>query len=274
LGERLTRELQTPGPLDAGDHVAWVSHRPGEFEWLAAAQLSHGTRVGDKLFLLAPPRPARAPVLVADTVTVLDPVRAFLQGGAFQTETVLTMLREQDGIAREEGFRGIRVVADMDWLLDMPADFADVLDFEQRLDGMVADLKALVVCVYRQESFVDSELAQLMSVHPHIRQSPPGPDAFRIWSAGGGRWRVSGDVDITCAAAFSARLASAAAGSARFVLDLRSVTFIDVAGLRAIVRCSLDCRVEIAVEGLSAATRKCWNLVGFSASAPNVEVVA
>lgn len=274
MAERQVRELSLLDPLEGGDHVAWITHEPGEFEWMASKQLSQSGRAGDKLFLVAPGHRAQGAPLMADGVTVWDPVQTLQQGGPLPTELLLSEVREQEERARGAGFRGLRVVADMDWLLDVPADFDHVVDFEQRLDSLVADTGALIICVYRPESFVEAELAELMSVHPHSRQPQPRPDALRIWSAGGGRWRVSGDVDMRCTEAFAARLASAARTSGRLTLDMRTVRFIDLAGLRAIARCSIESQAEIVVEGLNSAMRRCWDLLGFQASAPDVEVLA
>lgn len=278
MAERQVRELSLLDPLEGGDHVAWVTHDPREFEWMAAKQLSHSGSAGEKLFLVASGHRSQGAALMADDVTVWNPVQSFQQGGPLPTELLLSKVQEQDERARGEGFRGIRVVADMDWLLDVPTDFAQVVDFEQRLDRLVADTGARVICVYRPESFVEVELAEVMSVHPHSRhprvQPRPQPDALRIWSAGGGRWRMSGDVGLGHTAAFSARLASAAGASRRFTLDMRAVRFIDVAGLRAIACCSIDHQAKIVVEGLGPAMRRCWDLSGFGSSAPNVEVRA
>lgn len=272
--ERKVREFSLLDPMEGGDHVAWVTRDPGEFEWMASKQLTHSGRVGDKLFLVASGHRSQRAALMADDLTVWDPVRTFQPGGPPPTEMLLSAVQEQDELARGAGFGGIRVVADMDWLLDVPTDFGQVIDFEQRLDRLVADIGALVICVYRPESFVEMELAQLMSVHPHSRRAEARSDALRIWSAGGGRWQVSGDVDMRCTAAFAARLASAAQASGRVVLDLRAVRFIDLAGLRAIAQCSIDHRAEIVVEGLNSAMRRCWDLLGLPAGAPDVEVRA
>lgn len=274
MPERMTRELSLLDPLAGGDHVAWVTRQPDEFEWMAATQMSQGTIAGDKLLLLAPAHRAHGAAPLAEGVTVVDPAQDFLQGGPLTAESMISAFREEADQARREGYRGIRMVADMDWLLDVPADFARVVDFEQRLDRLVADTGALVVCVFRPESFVPGHLAELMSVHPHSRPLRPGRSGFHIWSAGGGRWRVSGEVDMNSTAAFAARLATASAsvGSGSLYLDLRRVRFIDVAGLRAIVRCSLDHQVGIVVEGLRPAMRTWWDLLEFPHTAPSVEV--
>ncbi len=272
MPERQVRELSLLDPLHGGDHVAWITHDPGEFEWMASKQLSQSGSAGDKLFLVASGHRSQGAPLMADDVTVFDPVQTFQQGGPLPTEVLLSAVQEQDERARGEGFRGLRVVADMDWLLDVPADFAQVVDFEQRLDRLAADTGALIICVYRPESFVEVELAELMSVHPHSRQPRPKPGALRIWSAGGGRWRVSGDVDMRSTEAFAARLASAAKTSGHVTLDMRTVRFIDLAGLRAIAHCSIEYEAEIVVEGLNSAMRRCWDLLDLRSSAPDVEV--
>lgn len=272
--DRRARELSASDFLDAGDHVGWVVRDRDEFTLLATRYLEQGAELGDKLFLFASPRGPEWTSLAGDGVTVLDPVQAFLDGGELGTELTFATFREQNRLARAQGYRGMRVVAVMDWLLDVPATFARIVDFEQRLDRLVAETGCVIVCAYRPESFGAVDLADVLCVHPHRRGGQPKAGSFRIWNVGGDRWRLAGDIDVNNVDTFSARLASAASGGGRLALDLREVGFVDLAGLRTIARHSTEQQVAIVVEGLGEAMRKCWNLLDLDAVAPAVELKA
>jgi anti-anti-sigma regulatory factor len=275
--DRSMRELSASDSLEAGDHVGWIVRDQDEFNWLAGKYLEQGAAAGDKLFLFEPARRRSRVVPIGDGVTVLDPGTAFLNGGGIDAEVMVANLREQDARARQQGYRGIRIVADMDWLLDIPAPFAKTVDFEQRLDRLVAETASVVVCGYRSESFGTVDLSELLCVHPHGRHPRQKVESFRIWNVGGERWRLAGDIDINSIDAFAARLASAAAvasDAGALGLDLRDVGFIDLAGLRAIARYSAEQQVNIVVEGLGKTMRRCWDLLDLDAVAPDVELRA
>lgn len=268
---RTAREISTLDPLQAGDHVGWIVRDREEFARLTSRHLGHGSAEGDKLFLFSPDGGLEQ--MVGDEVTVLDPGQTFLDGGALDPEVMFGHFREQHGLAREQGFRGLRVVADMDWLLRVrPTPAAAVLvDFEQRLDEFVADTEAVIVCAYRPESFAAAELAEVMCVHPHARGTVSEPVGFQVWSGGGDVWQLRGDIDVNGVRALRERLRSAAAGKREVALDLTDVRFIGLAGLRTIAAFSVEQAVSVTVGGMGGTMRKCWNLLDLDAFAPHVE---
>lgn len=182
----------------------------------------------------------------------------FLNGGDLDTGVVVANLSEQDALARRQGYRGIRVVADLDWLLGVPAGFA-----------------AAVVCAYRPESFATVDLSEMLCVHPQRRhRREKKVKSFRIWNVGGDRWRLAGDIDVNSIDVFTARLAFAGLDAGLLGLDLKDVGLIDLAGLRSIARYSAEQQVAVEVEGLGETMRKCWGLLDFDAVAPDVELKA
>jgi anti-anti-sigma factor len=273
---RTAREISTLDPLEAGDHVGWIVRDREEFAWLTSRHLRQGSAAGDKLFLFGPDGGLEQASAVDDAVTVLNPGKAFLGGGAVDPEAMLGHFREQHILAREQGFRGLRVVADMDWLLTVQPTptAAGLVDFEQRLDRFVADTDAIIVCAYRPENFAAAELAEVMCVHPHTRGAAPEPVGFRMWSGGGDVWQLSGDIDVNSGNALRERLRSAAASKRNVTLDLTGIRFIDLAGLRTIAAFSVEQAVSVTVEGMGDTMRKCWNLLDLDAFAPYVEWAA
>jgi hypothetical protein len=145
-------------------------------------------------------------------VTVLDPAVAVLGGGPLDRAAVYTTVRAAAAAAREEGYQGLRLVADMDWLATPSPSQAELAAYELLLDEVVTDLGATVVCAYRTESFDPATIAETVAVHP----STVGPIAidpnFRFSNVRGAVWEVSGEVDLFNADAFGRALTTAAVG--------------------------------------------------------------
>ena len=85
---RTAREISTLDPLEAGDHVGWIVRDREEFARLASRHLRQGSAAGDKLFLFGPDGGPEQALVVGDAVTVLDPGKAFLDGGALDPEAM------------------------------------------------------------------------------------------------------------------------------------------------------------------------------------------
>lgn len=247
----------------------------GQFATLAAACLEQGAAAGQKLFFFSPGhvnRPRSLPI--GGGVSVIDPHLAFLGGGGLDPSAMYNAFRQQATVAVDEGYSGLRVVADMDWLLGPGPTGGQITAFEQGLDAVAVETGATIVCAYRRGSFPGRDLAEVMCVHPHGLGERPGDLGFRIWSSGAGRWHVSGEVDTRARAAFPAALRTAAEGATSLWLDCSDLRFIDVAGLHAIARTAHRGDVAVSLHGASAVMRRCWKLLEWDVATPNLEFCA
>ena len=141
--------------LEGGDHVAWFLDRTVDFATLAARFFEQGTVRGDKLLMFAPQRRAVSRLPIGGGVTVLDPRQAFPSDAAraalrHWSRRLGGVLREQTALANAEGYRGLRLIVDMDWLFDATATPEQVVELEQGLDEATAAEKAVVVCADRK----------------------------------------------------------------------------------------------------------------------------
>jgi hypothetical protein len=244
-------------------HVCWVVDSPARFERWTAACLADGARRGQRLLRFVPQ--ARAATAPGDLpVTVLDPAVAVLGGGPLDRAAMYSSLRAAAASARDEGYRGLRLVADMDWLATPAPTPVELAAYELLLDEVVTELGATVVCAYRTESFAPDTVAEAVAAHP----STAGPIAvdpgFRFWNVRGAVWEVSGEIDLFNADAFGRALATAAVGVSSMRLRAVGLRFIAVAGLGAIVdvtRSRPDLR--IVVEGAGPSFTLCWTLLGY-----------
>ncbi|WP_066361925.1 MEDS domain-containing protein [Herbidospora mongoliensis] len=138
--------------------------------------------------------------------------------------------------ARSEGYRALRVTGEMSWAVRAGHD--RLAEFESGLQKVFDTGTALGVCQFDKRLFGAEALADLLRLHRpddhdllletgllRIRRTF-GPDGIR----------VEGEIDATSSADLAHRLSeSAEAVPGDLHVDLHGVTFIDLAGLRALV---------------------------------------
>jgi hypothetical protein len=207
---------------------------PATYVERAAAILAQAAEFGEKPLLFAPDGNDDRDALAPLATVVADPGPAFLGGGRLDPDVMRRVFRDQMAEARTKGYRGVRVVADMDWLGPVDPSTEDTVGFELLLDRHVRELGATVVCAYREQSFDVEALTGALCVHP-VGAGYGSPPPFRLVGAEDGWWRLSGEVDAS-----AARAADPAP--------------IRIAGARPVVRRS-------------------WQLAGFADLAPHVEFV-
>lgn len=260
--------------LVPSDHVCWSVGPADDYDGLAKACLAAGSEAGDKVVYFGPERALPVAPVPAPDVPTHDPRVSFLGGGPLDPDAMLAMFRREAAAAEREGFRALRVVADMDWVTGL-ATHDELTAFELRLDATVDELGAIVVCAYRNGTYAARQVAQVNTVHPAAFGELTEDLGFRVWSGGSAQWHVAGEVDCFNADAFAFTLASAAAASRSPVrVRLDGLQFIDVAGMRAIATtATAGGAVRICLERPSETFARCWRLLGFEELAPSVELV-
>jgi anti-anti-sigma regulatory factor len=256
----------------AARHVCWVVDDEATYIDMAEAFLAQGRADRRKTVAFGPEGSDVLRALAATALMSVDPRTAFLDDGPLQPDTMFTMFRAQTAQARREGYTGLCLVADMDWLLPMRADIEAVVRFELLLDQVVGELGAVVVCAYRRSSFDSAAIEGVMAVHPESLGDAEPPQ-FRFLSQGPGTWRLSGEVDLAVAPAFEAAF-QAAAAQGRCLVDVDELHFVDVAGMRAMASVGRDVDERILLRGAAAALRRTWRLLHFHELAPHIELTA
>jgi hypothetical protein len=114
-------DIAKAGRLHAGSHVCWLVDEPAAYPATARALLAEAGRLGQKPVLVAPAFSAALAELEPASAMIADPRAAFLGEGPFDPGPVIALFRGLSGTARAEGYQGLRIVADMDWLLPEPS---------------------------------------------------------------------------------------------------------------------------------------------------------
>ncbi len=268
----VTVEPSEPADLVRGSHVCWVVGEPPTYIRRAASVLMQAAQTHEKPIVFGPEGSHLLEALRPLAAISVDPRIAFLDGGPLDPDVMFAMFDEQSACARDEGYRGLRLVADMDWLLAGRPTTEVVVDFELLLDRHAKRLGATIVCAYREASFDTEVLAGALCVHPIDMGYKPQPQ-FRLVAGPSDTWRLIGDIDIAVVANFKTAV-STAVQAGPCILDASALKFIDVAGIRALAEASRSHDVTIQVVGAPPIVRRGWEMAGFADVAPAVHFVS
>jgi hypothetical protein len=203
-------------------------------------------------------------------VTFIDPA-GLSRNGSQTPEIIFEMYRREAAKAREEGFNGMRVVSDMRWALAHPALLPELAAFELRLDEVVAELDATVVCVYGQDNHTRRDLAEMVAVHPLTSGVPLADPGFRIWNLDRGTWEVVGEVDESNVDFFGRALRAALANGPVRRLRCGGLRFISAAGIRALSNVGqAQPGQAMVIQDASPMLRRCWAIFELSDYLPQV----
>lgn len=258
--------------LPRGSHVCWVVDDAVDYGEAAGRLLEDGRAARQKTIAFGPEDGDALGPLRGLADLIADPRSAFLGRGPLVPEAMFAAFREQSARARAAGFDELRVVADMDWLLPARPTAAEIAAFELQLDRVVAEIGATVVCAYRRGSFDSAAITGALCVHPVLAgvQEPP---PFRLTAIDDRTWTLSGEVDFDVAPTLAGIL-TAAGDHAPRELDVSGLSFIDVAGMRAVAVAGVDGHGPMSLRGAVPRVRRAWEAAGFGRDAPGVELAA
>jgi ABC-type transporter Mla MlaB component len=164
---------------------------------------------------------------------------AYLPDGRFETERMVAYLRKEHRRALAEGHRGLSCTGDMSWALTEAPGCDGLVRYERSLETLAGDTTLRMLCQYDHARFDAGVLSEIASAHgvdvspdlaPIVRD-----DYFMAARVGPtGMLRLVGELDFDGADTLASVLASLPDDELR--VDLADLTFIDVAGMRALRR--------------------------------------
>ena len=263
-------DLAALGDVPPGSHVCWIVGDQQQYVREATRALEQARTTNEKPVVFGPEGSAALAALAPYAALAADPLTATLRGGPLDPEAMFAMFDVQSAVARSEGYRGLRLVADMDWLLPVAPTTDELVAFELLLDRHMQRFEATIVCAYREGSWDTAALGGTRCVHP-VNVGSDAPAQFRLVAGDAGAWRLLGEVDIAVVADFRSAL-TAAVDTGVCVLDASAVSFVDLAGMRHIADAARSPDVTVRIVGAPAIVRRGWTAAGFAAAAPTVEL--
>jgi ABC-type transporter Mla MlaB component len=204
---------------------------------------------------------------------VVRPVRnAYMEGGAFDIERMLTTMRSDQRQAIADGYTGISITGEMDWALDLAPTFDQLTEYERRLAELAEDGTLLVLCQYDHGSFAAGVLTEIACAHG-VDVSPELAAIGREGSIAAARvdygrtLRLAGELDFGCSDTVAGVLDAHFHGTLRF--DLADLTHVDVSGMRALRGRKGQ---PVTITAASGAVDRLLSLVGWDTD-PDIEVI-
>lgn len=91
---------------------------------------------------------------------------AFLQDGVFSVERMYDFVDEAIDDVRSNGFNGFRSTGEMCWILDTETAREDLVEYEARLNNLIENRRAILLCQYNVERFPAGMVRKILSTHP------------------------------------------------------------------------------------------------------------
>lgn len=250
---RTAHGVTTLDPVDLGDHVCWMVEPGEDTSGPARSFVADGELFGDMVLVLGDTEGAHR--------------------GPVSWESLLSEVSRGTERADREGFRALRVLADMSGLAAAEVRPEILARHELRLDALAADRGAILVCVYARAALTSEAVDQAAGVHPHHLGRGPVAPAFRLFSSPRDRWSVSGVVDSEGAESFRTALGELLTLAPVLHLECGELEFMDSAGLTVLARAARGLpNRRIELHHANATLRRSWSLLGFESPEIPVEL--
>lgn len=226
------------------DHICWV--HDGEESWRAAAvpYLNEGVPAGDQLLYVADKPvdalvddladlPDRDALLGSGQLRVMSIPDAYGPTDSFTAERQVEAFHGEVLAAVDAGYRSLRLASEATALVQTPEQARRFAAYELLVDAMLARSALTALCGYDGSRISREAGDGLGFVHPLRHRGDRFP-VSGLYAGDGGRWQLSGEVDLTVRSSLELALATLP-DDAEVHLELGGLEFIDVAGVRALV---------------------------------------
>jgi hypothetical protein len=157
-----------------GDHVCGFYSGAAARDELAAAWVTEGARSGQKCVCFVEQSDAlrdrfatRIPAQLRH-VEFRDVDDAYLPSGSFSKQTMLGRLHESVEAAWEAGYRDVRLLGDMSWVIRPGVETEEVFAYEAEVNALAPRQRATFVCLYDLDRFDGSLVVEVLRTHSKV----------------------------------------------------------------------------------------------------------
>ncbi len=90
----------------------------------------------------------------------------YLAGSAFHSTQMITQLARETQTALAEGYTGLRVTSDMEWVHRRSIPIAELIRYEAVVNDFFAQHRCMGLCRYHKFSFPTAVLMDIVALHP------------------------------------------------------------------------------------------------------------
>jgi anti-anti-sigma factor len=268
-----------------GDHRCFVFDDDADRRDVVGAYVRDGLARGEKVHYFSDgPPPASLAAELADgapvrpgQLTVTSADESYLAGGRFDPDRMIALLVDAVAESAAQGYRGCRLTGEMSWWRRGIPGSDRLAEYERRVQPIFDEGAAVGLCQYDRRVFAPA-LDTFVDAHPG--QVEPLPDyadtLVRITRSAAPRGlRLTGEVDLSNHEALGRLLAARAAGDdGDLHVDVSTLMFVDVQGLRTLVRAAAELRGDrrLVLHRPSAAIRRVLRITGWL-TAPRLDLL-
>jgi PAS domain S-box-containing protein len=165
--------------LKPGDHLCCIYNAEGEHRALLTPYLRQGLEQNEKVLYIVDARTAEAVLeylrqdgldvrrfLEKGQLEILSVDEAYMRGGVFDPDRMISLLRKETDRAVKEGYRALRATGEMSWSLRGSPGSERLIEYESRLNTFLPGSRCLALCQYDRRRFPASLLLQVLATHP------------------------------------------------------------------------------------------------------------
>ncbi len=165
--------------LGSGDHLCSIYRTEEENRALLTPFLREGLERGEKVVFilythsademmnyLGAENLAIESYLNKGQFNIFSAKEAYLRGGAFEPDAIITLLREETDRALHEGYSALRITGDMGWAPEYIHDSTQLIEYEAKINQFLPGTKCMALCQYNRKHYEPSILFNVLTAHP------------------------------------------------------------------------------------------------------------
>ena len=252
------------------DHLCWVHGGPWDYRPRLTEFFREGLDRGLRVAYLGPGSAAElrdhldrfvdvGPRLTPETVRVISLDEIYGAGAPVDPARVIAKYAAATQEALADGYRGLRVSADVTDLARAPEQQDAFARCEFLLERYSARHPLSALCEYRVE--LGEAVTQFACLHAAV---PAGLTPFQVFACDDGAVGLLGEFDIACQTAFERALQriQPVPGDAQLIFDLSAVRYMDHRALLTLDSFAEVCRVPVLVRSMPPIVRRVAQVLG------------
>ncbi len=163
--------------IELGDHICMVYDEEKEKLYTVILFIVDGLKKGELVFVLNEDKDEIIKVLgeVIDVrrflekkqLVFLSKDESYLRDGYFDSDKMLEIVTELDEKALVEGYKGLRLVSNADWVLTYPK-IESFFEYEAKMNKYLPLTRCIALCLFDERKFDPDVLLKVLQTHPKI----------------------------------------------------------------------------------------------------------
>jgi PAS domain S-box-containing protein len=171
--------LRTVKDLQPGDHLCCLYETEGEHRAVLTPFMRQGLERGEKVLYIVDAHSAEVVTgylrengldiehyLASGQLGILSADDVYMQGGVFDPDAMIALLRSETQRAIDEGYQALRATGEMSWALKGLPGSKRLVEYETKLNEFFPGSRCLAICQYDRRRFEPAVLLDVLATHP------------------------------------------------------------------------------------------------------------